>query len=268
LDFESITHKIERKENEKATMPSDKNNDYLQYFPRCKDSTKRGNASRFKKFCSWTQKTPDKLIEEYEIAKTLNNLDDWERNTANRIIKFYQLLLKQPNPNNNGKPYSSNYCNTVGSAVLAFYHQNCREIEGVMDAFAPTQMPKDEYRFSQDDLRKMFHFGDTEEKALISLAVSYGQGSKDFLKLEAQKLRDVINEARDKNRDFAMWISEGRQKSGISPASFLTPEAIESVDAYLQLLENRRARAENRREKLPKFIWCSSKPNKHIRIQV
>jgi hypothetical protein len=58
-----------------------------------------------------------------------------------------------------------------------------------MDSFNPTQMPKNEYRFSQDDLRKMYHFGDVEEKALISLAVSYGQGSKDFLKLEAQKLK-------------------------------------------------------------------------------
>jgi hypothetical protein len=126
-----------------------------------------------------------------------------------------------------------------------------------MDAFNPTQMPKNEYRFSQDDLRKMYHFGDVEEKALISLAVSYGQGSKDFLNLKSQKLRDVIDETREKNKDFAMWISEGRQKSGITPVSFLTPEAIESVDAYLQLLEKKQG-------KLPKFIWCSSKREKHI----
>jgi chromosome segregation ATPase len=60
-----------------------------------------------------------------------------------------------------------------------------------------------------------------------------------------------------KTKIFAMWIGEARQKSGVSPVSFLTPEAIESVDAYLQLLKNKHG-------KLPKFIWCSSKLTKHI----
>jgi hypothetical protein len=81
---------------------------------------------------------------------------------ANQIIEFYQWLRKQANPKT-GKPSSSNYCNTVGSAVLAFYHQNCKAIEGVMDTFAPTTMPTDEYRFTQDDLRKMYHYGDTRK---------------------------------------------------------------------------------------------------------
>ena len=106
-------------------MPSDKNSDYLKYFPRCKETTRRGNASRFKKFCLWAKKTPQQLINEYDQAKTINNLDDWERDSANKIIEFYQWLRKDTNPKN-GKLYSSNYCNTVGSATLAFYHQNCK----------------------------------------------------------------------------------------------------------------------------------------------
>jgi len=48
LDFEFITPKIEKQENVKAEMLSDKNIDYLKYFPRCKETTRRGNASRFK----------------------------------------------------------------------------------------------------------------------------------------------------------------------------------------------------------------------------
>ena len=247
---------MEIQQHENETMPSNKNKDYLQYFPRGKKSTKQSNASGFKKFCLWANKTPQKLIQEYENAKSFNNLDDWERDTANSIIKFYKWLQNQINPKNK-KVYSSNYCNNVGSSILAFYHQNCKAIEGVMDSFNPTQMPKNEYRFSQDDLGKMYHFGDVEEKALISLAVSYGQGSKDFLKLEAQKLREVIAESRQKNKDFAMWIGDAREKTGISPVSFLTPEAIESVDAYLKLLEKKHG-------KLPKFVWCSNKTNKHL----
>jgi hypothetical protein len=103
----------------------------------------------------------------------------------------------------------------------------------------------------------MFHFGDVQEKALISLAVCYGQGSKDFLRLEAQKLREIIDDAKQRGLEFAKWIGKAREKTGIQPISFLTPEAIESVDAYLKVLEKKKG-------KLPKYIWCNSKPNKPI----
>jgi hypothetical protein len=138
-------------------MPSKRNADYLQYFPRCQHSTKRSNASGFKKFCLWIKKTPEQLITEYKHARDFNKLHNWERKTSNQITTFYQWIRKQNNPKT-GKTYSSNYCNTVGSSILAFYHQNCKAIEGVMDTFAPTTLPTDEYRFTQDDLRKMYHY--------------------------------------------------------------------------------------------------------------
>jgi integrase len=256
LDFTSTNPIIESKENRKTTMSSTKTKDYKKYFPRCKESTKASNASGLKKFCIWVKNTPEQLIEDYKEARTFNNLDEWERKKANQIAEFYQHIRKKPN-HNTGKPYSSNYCNTVGSAVLAFYHQNCKAIEGVMDTFVPTTLPTDEYRFTQDDLRKMYHFGDIQEKAMISLAVCYGQGAKDFLRVEAHKLRGVIYEAKRKNLDFAKWVGAPRSKTGITPISFLTPEAIESVDAYLKLLEKQKG-------DLPKYIWCNSKPNKPI----
>jgi hypothetical protein len=92
---------------------------------------------------------------------------------------------------------------------------------------------------------------------MISLAVCYGQGAKDFLRIEAQKLRDVIDDAKRRNLEFAKLIGKPRSKTGIQPISFLTPEAIESVDAYLTLLEKQKG-------KIPKYIWCNSKPNKPI----
>jgi len=91
----------------------------------------------------------------------------------------------------------------------------------------------------------------------LSLAVCYGQGSKEFLRLECETFRRSIDEARDKNLDFMMWIGEARDKTSIQPRSFLTPETIESVDEYLDLLEKKHGR-------LPKFLWCNSKTDKHI----
>jgi hypothetical protein len=68
LDFESINPKTEYEETKKPAMISNKNKDYMQYFPRGKESTKRSNASGFKKFCIWANENPEGLIKEYEIA--------------------------------------------------------------------------------------------------------------------------------------------------------------------------------------------------------
>ncbi len=237
-------------------MPRLKIKDYLPYFHRGKQSTRLRNARKLKKFCEWAKKSPDELIAEFKKAKENNDSDSWERDTTNEILKFYNWFRETTNPRT-GKKYSINYCNTESSGILAFHHQNTRYLEHIMDDFAPTQMPTDQYRFTQDDLRKMFYYGDTEEKALLSLAVSYGQGSKDFLKLECELMRDLIDEAKEKNVDFMKWIGEAREKTSIQPISFLTPEAIESVDEYLQLLEKKHG-------KLPKYLWCNSKPDRHI----
>jgi len=236
-------------------MPRDKLEDYLRFFHRGKHSTRYTNARNLRKFCRWAKKTPRQLVDEYEKAKANNDLDAWKRDAENEALAFYNWIREQKNPRT-GEVYAINYCNTTGSSILAFHHQNTMELEGVMDSFAPTQLPTNEYRFTQDDLRKCFYFGDTEEKCLISLAVSYAQGSKQFLGLEAKKLRYMVDEAKNKGLDFVKWVGT-REKTGVPMVSFLTPEAIESVDAYLQLLEKKHG-------KLPRYLWCNSKPNRHI----
>lgn len=238
-------------------MPlSEDASDYEDYFHRGKQSTKHSNALRLKDYCLWLKKTPEQLIEEYEQAKKSDDLKAWEREQVNRITEYYNWILTQISPRTK-KPYTINHARNQAIGVLAFYRQTTQQLEDVVKEFAPPQMASNEYRFTQDDLRKMFYYGDTEEKALLSLAVSYGQGSKEFLSLEYQKLRDTIDEVKDKGLDFAHWIGEARAKTSVQPISFLTPEAIESVDEYLILLEKKHG-------KLPKYLWCNSKPDKHI----
>jgi len=237
-------------------MPSSKTKDYLTCFPRGKKSTREGNATRFKHFCKWIKKTPDQLVEEYQKARDSNDLDSWKRETANQIIQFYNWLKEQTSERTNEK-YSINYCNTVGSAILAFHHQNTTRLEDIMSEFSPTQIPTKEYRFSQADLRKMFFYGDTEEKALLSLAVSLGYGARDFLALECESLQHLVQEAKDRNLEIIGFIAEGRTKTSIQPHSFLTPEAIQSTEEYLTLLAKKHGQ-------LPKFIWCNSHTDKHI----
>ena len=90
----------------------------------------------------------------------------------------------------------------------------------------------------------------------LVLQLVYAQSSKDFLNLQCETLRNVISEAKDKGLEFAMWLST-RSKTSIQIYLFLTPEAMESVDVYLQLLEKKHG-------KLPKYIWCNSHLDKHI----
>jgi len=122
---------------------------------------------------------------------------------------------------------------------------------------APPQMAKNEHRFSQDELRKMFYYGDTEEKAWLSLAVSYGQGSAEFLRLECEHLQNVIKEAKDKGWKFGKWLGEPRGKTSVQPVSFLTPECMDSLEAYFELLMSKHG-------KLPKYVMANSKLDKHI----
>lgn len=228
---------------------------YLIHFHRGKDYTKKRNARKLKAYCEWLGKSPSELLEEYHKAKISNDLDAWQREQVNRVLGFYKSLTESVSSFTK-KKFSLNYCRTLPLDALSFYRQNCRQLTEVTEEFAPVQLPTNEFRFTQDDLRKMFYFGDVEEKALVSLAVSYAQSSKDFLDVECEQLRNTISEAKDKGLQFAMWLST-RSKTSIQIHSFLTPEAIESVDAYLQLLAKKH-------NGLPKFIWCNSHSDKHI----
>ena len=123
-------------------------------------------------------------------------------------------------------------------------------------AIPKAQLATGEHKFTQQDLRKMFYYGDTKEKVLISLAVSLGYGAQDFLALECKDMRALVERAKDTKEEFVSFISV-RKKTGAQAHSFLTPEAVESLSTYLQLLEKQFG-------KLPKYLWCNSHVEGHI----
>lgn len=239
-------------------MPSEAKDhikDYLEWFSHQKESTARKNARKFRKFCHWLKDSenakdiPKKLIEGYNKAEDKKT---WKREVTNRVLRYAHHLEEQG--------YSLNTVRTNASAVLSFYSGTCETVEGVTEKLPAPQLATGEHRFTQAELRKMFYYADTEEKALLSLAVSLGYGSKDFLRLECELLKQQIDYAKANNLEFIGWVAKARTKTSIQPRSFLTPEAITSVDAYLQLLEKKF-------DGLPKYIWCNSKLDKHITNQ-
>jgi len=225
---------------------------YRVWFTTGTKGTRNDNGRKLKSYCEWVGKSPDELLNEYKKAReTVDTLHDWQREVRRKILEFYNVLKTQ---------YKINYARQVPNGILAFYSAHAETIKDVTTEFDSAQVPEDEYVFTQDDLRKMFYYADTEEKALLSTAISLGYGSADFLKLEAEKIKNLIREAKDKNLDFIRFVGKTRAKTSIQPRSHLTPETIDSLSEYIELLEKRNG-------KTPKYLWSNSDTEKHITNQ-
>jgi len=222
---------------------------YRQYFTTGTKGTRNDNARKLKTYCEWIGKTPEQLLEEYTKAReSVNTLKDWQRDTKRKIMEFYSLLKTK---------YKINYARQIPNGILAFYSAHAETIKDATTEFDAAQIPEDEYVFTQDTLRQMFFYGDTEEKTMLALAVSLGYAASDFLAVEAQKMKNLVAEAKDKHLDFIQFIGKSRAKTSVQPRSHLTPEAIDSLNDYLQVLETKQG-------KLPKYLWSSNGDETHI----
>jgi integrase len=182
------------------------------------------------------------LIDEYKAARTdFGKLQDWRRETKNAILRFYR--------EQKAKGYKINMARNSVIGVMAFYSQNCETVKGITRELDPVQIPDNEFVFNQEILRKLYYYGNLQEKAWLSTAVSLGYSSIDFLALETKKIGNLIREAKDKHQDFIGFIGKTRTKTSVQPRSFLTPEAIENLSEYLKMLESQNG------GKLPKYLW-------------
>lgn len=227
---------------------------YRAWFSHQKEGTRNKNARKLKMFCEWLGKTPKQIIAEYAKArKELDTLQNWRRDTKNQIDAFYNYLKTE-------KGYKINTARSTPLGILRFLHSHCEILEGATDDFDAPQLPENEFVFKQEHLRKMFYYADTEEKAILSCAVSLGYSSVDFLELETEKLKNLVTQAKTEHRDLIGFIGKTRQKTSVQPRSFLTSEAIESLSEYLKLLETKYG-------KLPKYLLANGKPDTHITNQ-
>lgn len=229
------------KERKYRTNYDGKSLEYRKYFNNAQSSVAK-SALDLWHFCEWTGKTPEDLINEYVQARTdFGKLQDWRRETKNTLIKFYN--------EQKAKGYKINMARTVVTGVMSFYSQNCETIKGITRELDPIQIPENEFVFNQEILRKLYYYGNLHEKTWLSVAVSLGYASIDFLSLETEKIRNLVKEAHDKHLDFIMFIGKSRSKTSVQPRSFLTPEAIENLSEYMKMFEK-----QNNGE-LPKLLW-------------
>jgi hypothetical protein len=217
--------------------------EFRKWFYKGKRTTRNRNAIKLKAYCDWINKSPEQLKQAYVEAreKGVDAFNDWRRDTQNKIIAFYNCLKELK--------YAINYCRSIPLGVLAFYTQNCERIPDVTKEFDPVQIPENEFVFDQTTLRKCYYYGSPFEKTWLSCAVAWGYASQDFLKVETQKIANLVEEAKDKHLDFIMFIGKTRQKTSVQPRSFLTPECISNLTDYLESLKKKHNGA------LPEYLW-------------
>ena len=186
---------------------------YRKWFTGKPKTVQRGSQN-LRQYCEWLKKSPEQLIAEYrESRKSVDDLDDWKRDMKNTILKYYNESKE--------KGYKINACRTMITGVLAFYSQNCEQIKGVVKQIDPVQIPENDFVFDQPTLRKMYYYGNATEKAWLSCAVSLGYASQDFLTLETEKIKNLLQEAKDKHLDFMGFIGKTRSKTSGSTTKFL-----------------------------------------------
>ena len=200
------------KERKYRTNYQGKSLEYRKYFNTSKASVEK-SALDLWHYCEWIGKSPTDLISEYVDARPdFGKLQDWRRETKNAVLKFYH--------EQKAKGYKVNMARNCVIGVMAFYSQNCEQIKGITKQLDPVQIPDNEFVFTQENLRRLYYYGNVQEKTWLSVAVSLGYASVDFLGLETEKISNLVREAKEQHKDFIGFVGKSRTKTSVSHVAF------------------------------------------------
>ncbi len=192
-------------------------------------------------YCKWMQKTDATLVQEYKDAA---DKDEWSKKTGEKLIEWLNHLKAEG--------YSVNTVRAYVASVRAFFTNQCRSVKIQRGKVPKQQVATGEHEFSVLELRKMFHYADTRGKAILSTAVSLGWAADDFLNFTRVEMEGYVNKALAEKEQF-IGFTHVRGKTGAVSRSHLTPEAIESLKAYLDITE-----------KSAKFLWANGSLEDHL----
>ena len=178
-----------------------------------------------KKFLSFLEQDIDTVMSEYEEAK---DKAQWARNMGLKLVQFYQDLVK--------KGYNINTARTATISARAFFRDNARALTVRRGAIQRPQIALGEHKFVQAELQKVYYFADTFDKCLLSLGVSIGFSSSDFLDLKRSHIEDLVNWGIENEVDFP-YFDYNRGKTKTPGRAFLMPEAIKCLKTYLETTE-------------------------------
>jgi site-specific recombinase XerD len=205
------------------------------------DSAKRKNRRAMAYLCAWLKKSDVELVAEY---KQTADKEQWAKQTGQRLVEWVNWLLQ------NG--YMVNSARALLGDVRAFFTYHCRPVKIGRRKVPKQQVATGEHEFNVLELRKMFHYADVRGKAVLSTAVALGWSAEDFLELKRKETEALVNKAIADKQQF-IGFDHVRGKTGAPSRSHLTPEAVESLRAYLDITP-----------KDAEFLWANGSATSHI----
>jgi len=182
------------------------------------------------------------FLEQYKRA---SDKEEWARRIGNKVIAFYNDLIK--------RGYAVNTARSYASTPRAFCRDKCTKLIISRKKISKPKSATGEHEFALGELQRMFHVADTRDKAILSTAISLGFSVEDFSELKREQIESLVNKAIAEKMDFIGFDYE-RGKTGVSSRSHLTPEARDSLKAWFEYIDTKR-----QKEGKPKseWVWCN-----------
>jgi ribosomal protein L17/tRNA splicing endonuclease len=219
-----------------------------QWIKNCYPTSNAQSIWKYKdRLNSWFEflgVTDSEFVEGFKRAKDKNQ---WAKDMGFKIIAFYNDMLQ--------KGYSVNTGRNYASTARAFSRDVCTPLIVRRGKIAKAKSAKGEHEFNQEELTKMFYVADVRGKAVLATGISLGFSVEDFSELRRDFIESLVNKSLTEKIDFIGFDYE-RAKTGVESRSHLTPEAVNSLKAWFDYIDAKRAE-----KNLPKSEWVWANGN-------
>lgn len=220
-------------------------------YANASTQTKWKYKDRMNMFLKFLGLTDVEFIETYKRAKDRH---EWAKSVGLKVVAFYNDRVS--------KGYATNTVRAEVSTVRAFCRDNCTTLLIPRRKIAKAKTAKGEHEFTREELSKMFYVADVRGKAILSTAISLGFSVKDFSELKRDFIESLVEKSIKEKIDFIGFDYE-RGKTGVESRSHLTPEAVNSLKAWFDYIDQ--YRAEKGLEK-SEWVWANGN-NGHLNPQ-
>jgi len=196
-------------------------------YPNYKSQDVWKTKDRLNACLEYLNMTDSEFVETY---KRTQDKTEWARNTGNKVIEYYNQLLKK---------YAVNTARSYVSSVRAFARDTCQPLIIQHKRIAKPERARNEHEFNREELAKMYHVGDVRDKAILSCAVSLGFSVEDFAELDRAQIESLVNKASAEKIDFIGFDAQ-RGKTKVESRSHLTPEARDSLAQWFEYIDKKR----------------------------
>lgn len=175
--------------------------------PKTKKHLHRG----FKKFATWSEKTPEELSK--LSAKDAKHL----------LLQFQADMKEQKVPNNSILAWIT--------AVRSFFAYLEKPLKFRRGQLVSGRMATGYHKFSNGDLGRMYNCGNAFDKAILAVGVSLGWEISAILDIDREEFERFVRRAREQGKEFFSFESQ-REKTGAKRFGILNPLALEALETY------------------------------------